>query len=30
MSTFSKACKTRQGEIFCRFYVVLIAQLKRR
>ena len=30
MSTFSKACKTRQGEIFCRFYVELIAQLKRQ
>jgi putative transposase len=30
MSTFSKACKTRQGETFCRFYVELMAQLKRQ
>ncbi|NJO71594.1 MAG: transposase [Oscillatoriales cyanobacterium RM1_1_9] len=30
ISTFSKACKTRQGETFCRFYVELMTQLKRR
>lgn len=30
MSTFSKACKTRTGETFCRFYVELMAQLKRQ
>lgn len=30
ISTFSKACKTRQGETFCRFYVELMTQLKRQ
>jgi putative transposase len=30
MSTLSKACKTRTGETFCRFYVELMAQLKRQ
>lgn len=30
ISTFSKACKTRQGETFCRIYVELINQLKRQ
>jgi len=30
MSPFSKACKIRQGETFCRFYVELMSQLKRR
>jgi len=30
MSTFSKACKTRQGETFCRVYAELVAQLKRQ
>lgn len=30
ISTFSKACKTRQGETFCRIYVELIQQLKRQ
>lgn len=30
MSTFSKACKTRQEETFCRFYVELMNQLKRQ
>lgn len=30
MSTFSKACKIRQGETFCRFYMELMAQLKRQ
>lgn len=30
ISTFSKACKTRQGENFCRIYVELLEQLKRR
>jgi putative transposase len=30
ISTFSKACKNRQGENFCRIYVELLEQLKRR
>lgn len=30
MSTFSKACKSRQEQHFCRVYVELIKQLKRR
>jgi putative transposase len=30
ISTFSKACKTRQGENFCRFYVDLLNRLKHR
>jgi putative transposase len=30
ISTFSKACKTRQGEHFSRIYAELIAQLKRQ
>ncbi len=30
ISTFSKACKTRQGENFCRIYVKLLEQLKQR
>jgi putative transposase len=30
ISTFSKACKTRQDQHFCRIYIELIAQLKRR
>lgn len=30
ISTFSKACKIRQGETFCRIYVELSNQLKRR
>lgn len=30
ISTFSKACKARQGEQFCRIYVELIEQLKRK
>lgn len=30
MSTFSKACKTRQGDVFSRFYVELTNQLKRQ
>jgi putative transposase len=30
ISTFSKACKTRQGENFCRFYIQLLKQLKQR
>lgn len=30
ISTFSKAFKTRQGESFCRIYVELLEQLKRR
>jgi putative transposase len=30
ISTFSKACKTRQGENFCRIYVELIERLKRQ
>jgi len=29
MSTFSKACKTRQGETFCRIYAKLVQQVKR-
>lgn len=30
MSTFSKACKTRQDQHFCRLYVELMARLKRK
>jgi putative transposase len=30
ISTFSKACKTRQGENFCRLYVELLERLKRQ
>jgi len=30
ISTFSKACKTRTGENFCRIYVELIERLKRQ
>ena len=30
MSTFSKACKTRKDQPFCRIYVELIHQLKRQ
>ncbi|WP_370584658.1 transposase [Oculatella sp. LEGE 06141] len=30
ISTFSKACKTRQGETFCRIYVELVDRLKRQ
>lgn len=30
ISTFSKACKTRQGENFCRVYVELLERLKRQ
>lgn len=30
ISTFSKACKNRQGETFCRFYVKLMNDLKRK
>lgn len=30
ISTFSKACKTRQGEKFCRIYVELLERLKRQ
>lgn len=30
ISTFSKACKNRQGETFCRFYVELMNELKRK
>ena len=30
ISTFSKACKTRQGEYFCRIYVELMNRLKRQ
>lgn len=30
ISTFSKACKTRQGENFCRIYVELLERLKRQ
>jgi putative transposase len=30
ISTFSKACKTRQGENFCRLYVDLLHRLKRQ
>lgn len=30
ISTFSKACKNRQGENFCRIYVELIERLKRQ
>lgn len=30
ISTFSKACKNRQGETFCRFYVKLMNELKRK
>ena len=30
ISTFSKACKTRQGKNFCRIYVELLEQLKQR
>ena len=30
ISTFSKACKTREDQYFCRIYVELIAQLKRQ
>lgn len=30
MSTFSKACKTRYGEHFCRIYVELLERLKRQ
>jgi putative transposase len=30
MSTFSKACKSRQDQLFCRIYVKLIEQLKRK
>lgn len=30
ISTFSKACKTRQGESFCRIYVELLERLKRQ
>lgn len=30
MSTFSKACKNRQGEVFCRLYIELMVQLKRK
>lgn len=30
ISTFSKACKARHGETFCRIYAELINQLKRR
>lgn len=29
ISTFSKACKTRQDQQFCRIYIELIGQLKR-
>ena len=30
ISTFSKACKNRQGVTFCRFYMELMSQLKRQ
>ncbi|MFE1743913.1 transposase, partial [Coleofasciculus sp. H7-2] len=30
ISTFSKACKTREGECFCRIYIELIERLKRQ
>lgn len=30
ISTFSKACKNRQGENFCRIYVELLERLKRQ
>ncbi len=30
MSTFSKACKSRQDQLFCRIYVKLMEQLKRK
>ncbi|MBD1839067.1 transposase [Coleofasciculus sp. FACHB-64] len=30
ISTFSKACKTRQGENFCRIYMELIERLKQQ
>ncbi len=30
ISTFSKACKSRQDQHFCRIYVELMEQLKRR
>ncbi len=30
ISTFSKACKTRQGENFCRIYIKLIERLKQQ
>jgi putative transposase len=30
ISTFSKACKTRQDEHFCRIYTDLIGRLKRK
>jgi putative transposase len=30
ISTFSKACKTRHGEHFCRVYIELLEQLKRQ
>lgn len=30
ISTFSKACQTRQDQLFCRFYMQLIERLKRQ
>ena len=30
LSTFSKACKTRQDQHFCRIYVELVKRLKRQ
>ncbi|MEO0308820.1 MAG: IS4 family transposase, partial [Gloeomargarita sp. DG02_3_bins_56] len=30
ISTFSKACKTRQDQNFCRIYVKLVEEVKRK